>query len=518
MALAGGFADRSDGLSRVDCPHGRSRRRRGRAGRNHAGRRLQSPMVRSNAGHSAGLESSRRRTAFIPNCLTAVVELSSRYEIPIAMHLAESPEELELLRHGAGPLREFMENLGAWDATAIPPERGRSTICGCWPSAHRALVVHGNYLDDEEIAFLGANAGRMSVVYCPRTHDWFAHRAYPLEKMLAAGATVALGTDGRGSSPDLSLLDEMRFAAHAASRPSRRPRFCGWARFTARGAWAGNADRLAGARQAGRSGDRGPARPRRCRSARIAFRSGGVCRRSAIAAASRRIAPETRRSRSTAVDTPRGRPASASSRRFPFRQRRTALLSWKNPPPFKPAQSNNKPGRKLMSQSNRRRSPGMFDNTKYGVCNHGGGVDHDSRLGLRYIAQPISRYKSVSPGRWSPTSSTIVGVVAAATISVKQRIIRSAPRRWCKYCAKTRVARRAQTRLRAEWGDRRRRCVVPRSVIFNRNAKQEHRARSPAEFLFDLFRDGHVGDILSLASRVEQSSLRRENRRTPATR
>ena len=68
-------------------------------------------------------------------------------------------------------------------------------------------------MDDEEIGFLSANAERMSVVYCPRTHDWFAHRAYPLEKMLAAGATVALGTDGRGSSPDLSLLGEMRFAA-----------------------------------------------------------------------------------------------------------------------------------------------------------------------------------------------------------------------------------------------------------------------------------------------------------------
>jgi aminodeoxyfutalosine deaminase len=52
----------------------------------------------------------------------------------------------------------------------------------------------------------------MAVVYCPRTHDWFGHDAYPLEKMLASGVTVALGTDGRGSSPDLSLLSEMRFA------------------------------------------------------------------------------------------------------------------------------------------------------------------------------------------------------------------------------------------------------------------------------------------------------------------
>ena len=129
------------------------------------------------------------------------------------MHLAESREELELLRHGTGPLRAFLEEIGAWDATAIPSGSRPIDYLRLLASAHRALVIHGNYLDDEETAFLAANAERMSVVYCPRTHDWFAHRAYPLEKMLAAGVTVALGTDGRGSSPDLSLLGEMRFAA-----------------------------------------------------------------------------------------------------------------------------------------------------------------------------------------------------------------------------------------------------------------------------------------------------------------
>jgi aminodeoxyfutalosine deaminase len=148
-----------------------------------------------------------------PDLLAAVVELSNRHEIPVAMHLAESREELELLRHGGGPLRAFLEELGACDATAIPRAARPLDYLRLLANAHRALVVHGNYLDDEEIAFLGANARRMSVVYCPRTHDWFAHRDYPLEKLLAAGATVALGTDGRGSSPDLSLFGEMRFAA-----------------------------------------------------------------------------------------------------------------------------------------------------------------------------------------------------------------------------------------------------------------------------------------------------------------
>ena len=61
----------------------------------------------------------------------------------------------------------------------------------------------------------------MAVVYCPRTHAWFGHPPYPLEKMLAAGASVAVGTDSRASSPDLSLLAELRHVAR--SRPAIPP-------------------------------------------------------------------------------------------------------------------------------------------------------------------------------------------------------------------------------------------------------------------------------------------------------
>jgi cytosine/adenosine deaminase-related metal-dependent hydrolase len=148
-----------------------------------------------------------------PDLLAALIALSAAEHVPLAMHLAESREELELLRHGTGPLRAFLEDLGAWDAAAIPAGTRPLDYLRRLASAHRTLVIHGNYLDDEEIAFLGANASRMTVIHCPRTHQWFAHDPYPLETMLSAGVAVALGTDGRGSSPDLNLLAELRLAA-----------------------------------------------------------------------------------------------------------------------------------------------------------------------------------------------------------------------------------------------------------------------------------------------------------------
>ena len=153
-----------------------------------------------------------------PELLVRAAALSVERELPLAMHLAESREEIDFLRDGRGPFRELLESRGGWDPTARPRGARPLDELRVLARAHRALVVHGNYLDDEEIDFLGRAActevgGRMAVVYCPRTHAWFGHARYPLEKLLAAGAIVALGTDSRASSPDLSLLAEMRHVA-----------------------------------------------------------------------------------------------------------------------------------------------------------------------------------------------------------------------------------------------------------------------------------------------------------------
>ena len=135
-----------------------------------------------------------------------------RWNVPLAVHLAETPEELELLQFQRGPLFDLMRR-------ADPQYDPGSVLLGNRPldylklfaETKRVLIVHGNYLDGEEIAFLGQHSDRMSVVYCPRTHAYFGHDPYPLRQMLDAGVCVALGTDSLASNPDLSLLNEMEF-------------------------------------------------------------------------------------------------------------------------------------------------------------------------------------------------------------------------------------------------------------------------------------------------------------------
>ena len=157
-----------------------------------------------------------------PRLLSAAVSLSADRQIPLSFHLAESREEMQLLRSQSGPFRELLERFGAWDADSFTPGTRPLDYLHALGSAHRALIVHGNYLDEEEISYLGNHADRMAVVYCPRTHAFFAHDDYPLPQLLKAGATVALGTDSRASSPDLDIFAEMRQVAqtHPTVSPS----------------------------------------------------------------------------------------------------------------------------------------------------------------------------------------------------------------------------------------------------------------------------------------------------------
>ncbi len=148
-----------------------------------------------------------------PRLLESLVDEARARKLPVAMHLAESQAELELLAEGTGPLRELLEQRSMWDAAAIPAGSTPLDYLRILARAPRSLVVHGNYLSPAEIEFLAGRRERMSVVYCPRTHKYFQHAQYPLQAMLTAGVRVALGTDSRASNPDLNLFGEMRSVA-----------------------------------------------------------------------------------------------------------------------------------------------------------------------------------------------------------------------------------------------------------------------------------------------------------------
>lgn len=148
-----------------------------------------------------------------PQLLERLVALARERRLPLAMHIAESREELELLRDGTGPFQELLDSRGMWDARAIPGGSRPLDYLRRLSEAPRALVIHGNFLDAEEISFLAERRESMSLVFCPRTHAYFGHEPYPLATMLTAGVRVVLGTDSRASNPDLNVLADARYVA-----------------------------------------------------------------------------------------------------------------------------------------------------------------------------------------------------------------------------------------------------------------------------------------------------------------
>ena len=128
----------------------------------------------------------------------------------VATHLAETAAERELLADGTGDLVDLMRAVDLWRPDLHPRGRRPLDWIETLAAAPRGLVVHGNYLDDEELDALAA-APSLALVYCPRTHAYFGHPPHPFRKLLDRGGRVALGTDGRSSNPDLDLWSEARF-------------------------------------------------------------------------------------------------------------------------------------------------------------------------------------------------------------------------------------------------------------------------------------------------------------------
>ncbi len=146
-----------------------------------------------------------------PRLFAAAIQHAVQHELPLAMHLAETREERELLERGTGPLVELLRDLGTWDPATARQMSIEHCIAGI-AQAPRALLVHGNYLTSGEMDQV-ARHPNLSVVYCPRTHGYFRHDPYPLASLRRRNVRVCVGTDSRASNPDLSLWKELQFVA-----------------------------------------------------------------------------------------------------------------------------------------------------------------------------------------------------------------------------------------------------------------------------------------------------------------
>jgi cytosine/adenosine deaminase-related metal-dependent hydrolase len=177
--------------------------------------------------------------------------------LPLSTHLAEMPEELELLSERSGPLRAFLEELGAWDDDWKPIGRQPADYVrhGALKNADW-LIAHGTYFDPSEFwqfrRLAARGHPRVAIAFCPRTHARFGHAPHPYRALLENDVVVCLGTDSLASSPTLSILDEIRFL-HRRDQALGGPLLLTMG--TLHGAWALRAETTVGSLKPGKAAD-----------------------------------------------------------------------------------------------------------------------------------------------------------------------------------------------------------------------------------------------------------------------
>ncbi len=135
----------------------------------------------------------------------------------IAVHIAESEAETQLVRDGAGPFADALRARNIPVAPRAPTPLALLEKLGVLSPV--TLLIHCAQADASDIARIAASGG--SVAHCPISNAKLGHRTAPVVEMLEAGIAVGLGSDSMASNDRMDLLEEAR-AALLAQRTRTR--------------------------------------------------------------------------------------------------------------------------------------------------------------------------------------------------------------------------------------------------------------------------------------------------------
>lgn len=125
---------------------------------------------------------------------------------PLSIHMAESDDEKNYFESGKGDLAERI-----FELTEKKPHDSTSAFAflkECSSSLEQILFVHGNDLNEKDLNTI-AKLEKKCVVHCPGSFEFFNHKNFPFNEILARHIPVALGTDSLASNFSLNFLDEI---------------------------------------------------------------------------------------------------------------------------------------------------------------------------------------------------------------------------------------------------------------------------------------------------------------------
>jgi len=134
--------------------------------------------------------------------IKAYIKDAIRNNKRVHIHTADSKEKRQncIDATGLSPIR-YLESLGLFEASVI--------------------AVHCVGVDDEDMDILKKN--NVSVVYCPTSDAKISSGFAPVNRMIAKGINVCIGTDGGASNNNMDMLEEMHIGSIIAKGASGNP-------------------------------------------------------------------------------------------------------------------------------------------------------------------------------------------------------------------------------------------------------------------------------------------------------
>ncbi len=154
-----------------------------------------------------------------PRLYARCEEIARQRDALLTTHLAESRDEMLMFRDGTGPTFDFLKSI-----RRPMDDCGRETPVARFLQTRmiddRWIIAHLNELDAGDYDLL-ETAPKFHIAHCPRSHRFFQHAPFALERLRALGFNICLGTDSLASNSDLSLFSEMRelLRAHRSVSP-----------------------------------------------------------------------------------------------------------------------------------------------------------------------------------------------------------------------------------------------------------------------------------------------------------
>jgi aminodeoxyfutalosine deaminase len=190
-------------------------------------------ILQDNIDHIRTLPGGRCRPGLAPHApystapelLRLTAETARRRRWPLSIHVAESAQEFEMFMHGRGAMFDWLQrnqrDMSDCGLGSPIKHLDRSGALG-----ENCLAVHVNYLAEGDARLLARR--KTSVVHCPRSHIYFSHDEFPLNRFARARVNLCLGTDSLATvykrprqTVELSLFAEMQ--AFASNHPALSP-------------------------------------------------------------------------------------------------------------------------------------------------------------------------------------------------------------------------------------------------------------------------------------------------------